>query len=166
MFRTRRFMRGSGWAKVSIAEHFSKYKWFYVILGAACIAGLVIGFVTGFSRAGDIKFEDLSDTVLVAFINKDASSASVFFSRFFAFLGLIILIWLINCKPFLCWLTFIVLIYRAFLIGVNCAILIVLYHMGGVINVILIFLPIHLITLFALLIWCVVCIIYCPPQGV
>jgi len=142
---------------MSIADHFSKYKWFYLIFGAVCLTGLVAGFIIGFSRAENITLVDLPDTVLIAFINNDATSVSVFFSRFFAFLGLIILVWLTNCKPFLCWIAFFILLYRAFLIGVNCALLIILYQMGGIINVIIIFLPCHLISLFALLVWCAIC---------
>jgi len=157
MFKGRGFTRSCGCARMSITEHFAKYKWIYIILGSVCLAGLIMGFIVGFNRAENIKLKDLPDTVLVAFINKDITNASVFFSRFFAFVGLTILVWLTNCKPFLCWLTFIVLLYRAFILGVNCALLIVLYEVGGIINVIIIFLPCHLIALFALLIWCVVC---------
>jgi len=157
MFKGRGFIRSSSLARLSIAEHFSKYKWVYIILGSVCLCGLIIGFIVGFNRAENIKLKDLPDTVLVAFINKDITNASVFFSRFFAFIGILILVWLTNCKPFLCWITFIVLLYRAFIIGINCALLIVLYEVGGIINVIIIFLPCHLFALFALLIWCVVC---------
>ena len=100
--------------------------------------GLIAGFIVGFSRAENLELNDLPDTILVAFINKDIAGASLFFSRFFAFLGLIILVWITNFKPFLCFITFIILLYRSFLIGINCAILIVLYQVGGIINVVLI----------------------------
>lgn len=157
MIKGKSFLRGGAWAKISISEHFAKYKWMYVILGAVCLTGLIAGFIIGFNRAENIELEDLPDTILLSFINKEIPNSSIFFARFFSFLGLLILIWVSNCKPFLCFITFIVLLYRSFLIGLNCSILIILYQIGGVINVFLIFLPVHLLALFALLMWCCIC---------
>ncbi len=158
MARARGFSRGFSWARLSIGEHFAKYKWFYIILLSVCLVGLVAGFITGFRSAEDLALADVPDVTLVAFIKKDITNLSVFFSRIFAFLGLIILIWASNCKKWLLFVTFVVLLYRSFLIGINCAMLIVIYQMGGIINVILIFFPFHLLALFALLCWCVVCV--------
>lgn len=157
MWKYKRVMSRSNVCWGLIADHFARYKWIYLIFGAVCLTGLIAGFIVGFSRAENLELNDLPDTILVAFINKDIAGASLFFSRFFAFLGLIILVWITNFKPFLCFITFIILLYRSFLIGINCAILIVLYQVGGIINVVLIFLPVHLITLFALMIWCTIC---------
>lgn len=158
MARARNFSRSFGWIRISIGEHFAKYKWFYVILLSVCLVGLVAGFITGFRSAEDLTLVDLPDVTLVAFIKKDIANLSVFFSRIFAFLGLLILIWVSNCKKWLAFITFVVLLYRSFLVGVNCAMLIVLYQMGGIINVILIFFPFHLLALFALVCWSVVCL--------
>ena len=157
MFKGKNFSRNGTIFKFAVSEHFSKYKWMYLILGAVCLTGLITGFIVGFTRADNISLDTLPDSILVAFINKETTTSSIFFSRIFAFIGLLLLVWVTNCKPCLCFITFIILLYRAFLIGVNCSILIILYQVGGVINVILIFLPVHLIALFALLVWCCVC---------
>ncbi len=158
MYKGRKFSRQSAMFKISICEHFAKYKWFYLILGSVCLAGLIIGFFVGFNRAENLKLDDLPDSVLLSYINKEIANTSVFFSRVFSFLGILILVWVTNCKPFLCFITFITILYRAFLIGINCSILIILYQVGGVINVVLIFLPVHLIVLFALLVWSSICL--------
>ncbi len=153
-----RFSRMSGIFFISIGEHFSKYKWFYIILGSICVSGIIVGFITGFKNAEDLTLSSIPDATLVKFIEKNITVVSVFFSRIFAMLGLFVLVWITNCKPWLSFITLIILVYRSFLLGITCSMLIVLYKIGGIINVVLIFIPFHLIALFALLGWCVVCI--------
>ncbi len=153
-----------GIIKYSIGDHFSQYKWEYLILIAIIMTGLIVGFVVGFNRADNFSLSDLPDNVLALYINKKTSGLSVFFSRLFGFLGLCLLIICVNAKGYLCWISFFVFLYRSFLIGINCAILISLYKFGGVVNVILLYFPVHLLALFLLLMLGAVCLFWCFNQ--
>ena len=143
--------------KYSISDHFKKYKWSYLLLFICLILGLILGFVVGFKKADNFSLSDLPDGTLVDFINKKISPASLFFSRICSFLGLIFLFWCINCKRFLSFITFIIIFYRAFLIGINCSILMFIYKFGGAINVFLVVFAISLIALVLLLCFGAVC---------
>ncbi|MBR1925875.1 MAG: hypothetical protein IJ837_03360 [Clostridia bacterium] len=154
---SKNILKRNTYIKYSITDHFKKYKWIYLILFICLILGLILGFVVGFKRADNFSLSDLPDSSLVDFINKKISAASLFFSRICSFFGLIFLFWCINCKKFLSFITFIIVFYRAFLIGINCAILMFIYKFGGAINVFLVILPTHLIALVLLLCFGAVC---------
>jgi len=157
---SKNILRRNSYIKYSIIDHFKRYKWVYLFLFVCLILGLILGFVIGFKKADNFSLADLPDSVLVDFINKKISAASLFFSRICSFLGLIFLFWCINCKKFLSFITFIIIFYKAFLIGINCAILMSIYKFGGAINVFFVILPTHLISLFCLLAWGAVCIYF------
>lgn len=163
MFKNKNFRR-NGFIKYSISDHFFQYKWFYLLFISICLIGIVLGFVVGFNKAENFSLNDLPDTVLVSFINKSISPASMFFSRIFAFLGFFLLIWCLNVKGYLCWISFLIFLYQSFLIGINCALLISLYKFLGVVNVVLVFLPVHLVCLCLLIVWGVVCFSQCQKQ--
>ena len=169
MAKIKRFSRASSLFFISLGEHFAKFKWCYIVLGAISLSAVVVGFITGFKQADSMTLVDIPDVTLVKFIEKEITAFSVFFSRIFAVLGLFLLVWISNCKPWLSVITFILLIYRAFLLGITCSMLIVLYKMGGIINVVLIFFPFHLLVLFALMGWCAVCLqtnLSCKTTGI
>ena len=141
----------------NIAEHFSCYKLFYILLGLGVVAGLVIGLVSMFRYSGEVGLEHLSDSPLSKYLSKDISIISLFFTRFFTVLGLFTLIWVSNCKPWLCFIAPIIVAYRAFLLGANCAVLILLFNISGVVNVLIVYIPCHLLMLVAMLMWSAVC---------
>ena len=154
-------LRQKSFLKYSLLDHFLEYKWSYIIFGIIVLLGLLLGFFIGFNRAENFSLNDLPDMVLAQYISKKASIAAVFFSRLFGFLGLCLLLICLNSKGFLCPLSFFVLLYRSFLVGINSAILISLYKFGGVVNVVLIYLPVHLTSLILLMILGAICFWIC-----
>ena len=164
MFKKYNIARNRGYLKYSISEHFAQNKWAYLIFGLIVLVGLIIGFIVGFNRAENFSLSDLPDATLACLIGKKTSAASMFFSRLFAFLGLCFLLFCVNSKCYLCWIAFFIFLYRSFLFGLNCAILISLYKFGGVVNVVLIYFPVHLISLFLLMCVGVVCFACCVNQ--
>ncbi len=140
-----------------IKENLVLNKWLYIILFAVCLISLIVGFVVGFGRAGDFSIYDLPDTTLVGFITKKTSSATLFFSRFFAFLSLMLLIYVFSSKVFLVWINFLIIVYQSFLLAINTAILISVYKLGGVISVLLVYFPLKFFLLVLLIVWTVVC---------
>lgn len=153
----------------SLKEHFSCHKWIYFILIVAAILGLLIGFVSASARMDDVALKDLPDVVLLKFVNKTISPLSFFFSRLFSFLGLFLLIYACGSVRFLCFVPFLLITYRAVFLAVNCSILVHLYKLGGILDVVLIFFPIHFLLLLTLLVWSCVCIrqsFVCKHTGV
>ncbi|MCL2540688.1 MAG: hypothetical protein FWE53_04680 [Firmicutes bacterium] len=141
-----------------IADHFKLHKSFYIMLTVCCVAGLAIGLVSGFRYSGEIKPDNLADGILVKYIKRDVSILALFFTRILSAAGLFLLIWAVNYRPWLCFFTPLVLIYTAFLAGLNSAVLILLFKLGGVINVVFLYIPCQLLIMAALIIWGVVCL--------
>lgn len=142
----------------NLKEHFKEHKWLYLCFGLFVVLGLSLGFVSASGRADDIALSDLPDVVLLKFVNKTITPLSFFFSRFFSFLGLFLLIYACGSTRFLSFVSLFVVFYRAVLLAVNCSILVHLYRIGGIIDVILLFFPVHFLLLCAFLVWASVCV--------
>lgn len=155
------FYRNISTAKIEFAEHFSQYKWWYVLLAVFSVLGLIIGLITGFSIAPDATISKIPDSIFLNFIEGNSSIFGVFFARLFSIIAMFGLIFIFNFKPFLCFLNFIFLIYRGFVLGATISLLIILFNIGGVLNVIFIVIPCHLVMLIALISWSSVCMSFC-----
>lgn len=154
------FYRNFSTAKIEIAEHFCDLKWWYICLAVFSILGIVIGMITGFTIAPDATVSKIPDSIFLNYIEGNVSIFGVFFSRVFSVLAMLGLIFLANCKPFLCVLNGIFLIYRGFVVGATTSLLIVLFNVGGILNVVFIVIPCHLILLLMLVSWSAVCMSY------
>ncbi len=139
--------RNNNTFKYLIVDHFLDYKWGYIIFLIIILTGLIFGFILGFNRADNFSITDMPDTIFVKFISKKIGVFALFFSRLFGFLGLVLLILSLCFKPFLCWINFFIVLYHSFLVGINSAILISLFKIGGIVNVIFLYLPINVVCL-------------------
>ena len=147
-------------AKNCLNEHFCKFKTWYVVLLNVAVVGIIVGLVTGLKIAPDSSISKMPDSILRGYIEGNVSIFGVFFSRFFSLLGIMLLIWATNCKPFLCFVSLLALVYQSFSIGATIAFLITLFNVGGILNVIFIVIPFHLLFLFVLMGWTCVCVGY------
>ncbi len=139
--------RRCGTFKYAIASHFFDYKWGYITFFAIIILGLVLGFVIGFNKAENFSISDMPDATFVSFISKKIGAPALFFSRFFGFLGLVLLIFCLCFKPILSFVNFFIVLYHSFLVGINSSILISLFKIGGVVDVVFLYLPINIVCL-------------------
>ena len=147
-----------------ITENLNANKWLYFVLCLICVLFLVLGFVVGFGKAGDFSLSDLPDGTLFGFLSKNISGATLFFSRFFAFLGLLVFVLLVCSKKFLAWICFAVVAYQSFLLAINASILISIYKLGGVISVLLVYFPLRLLMLAVMIVFSAVCFRCCLCQ--
>ena len=142
--------------KFHISAHFCKYKWLYIVTSIFCMIFLIVGLCVIFNKSS-LSIDDISDKTLLAFLQKESGVFGMIFSRIISTIMLALCIWLINFRPILCFLSLIIIIYRGFVLGTTCALLIKLFQFGGILNVIIIYLPINLIVLFLLISCCCVC---------
>lgn len=154
------FYRNFSTAKIEIAEHFSELKWWYICIAVFSVLGIIIGVVTGFAIAPDATTSQIPDSIFLNYIEGNVSIFGVFFSRIFGILAVFGLVFLANCKPFLCVFNIIILIYRGFIVGATTSLLIVLFNVGGIINVIFIVIPCHLVLLLMMISWSAICMSY------
>ena len=142
-----------------LTNHLCKYKWLYIINAIFCLVFIIIGMCVIFGKVSP-DIGDIPDKTLLAFLNGESGAFGVIFSRLFGFIFLFLAIWVTNFRPIMCFVSFVILLYRSFVLGATCALLIKLFQFGGVINVIIIYFPINLLTLAIILSWCSICVFH------
>ncbi len=147
-------------AQMGIRDDFCENKKWYTLLFLLVGIGIVCGLIAGIKIAPDVSVERIPDSFLRRFITGDISIWGLVFSRILVDLGLLLIIFVTNCRPFMCFISFVLLTYRAFCFGITSTILIAIFKVGGVLNVILVILPTQILLLLALIIFAVTCISY------
>lgn len=135
----------------NLKDHFCRFKKMYILFLLLMLVGIATGMLTAFKYTGEITIKHLNDNVLVGFLEDKVGAFGLLFKRVFAFCILFFIIIVINIKKFTCFLNFFLILYESYLLGLNCAIFILLFNISGIINVFLVYLPCHLIALITLM---------------
>ena len=133
-------------AKFCISELFKEIKWQFIVLSVLIVVGIIVGIIFGFNH---LTKDYVNDDFLTLFLKGNMASFSSLFYRFLStalFIGILILLslskWLLPFGGML-------LFYRAYLFGLNLAILLKFYGIVGIIVSIVIF-PFQLLVLLYL----------------
>lgn len=145
---------------MGLADDFCENKKWYIICIGLVVLGLICGLVAGIKIAPDVSVDRIPDSFLRRFIQGDISFFGLLFARILVDLGLLGVIYVTNCRPFLCCVSWMLLAYRGFCLGITSTILIAIFRVGGAINVLLVILPSQVLLLCALIIFAVLCISY------
>lgn len=134
----------------ALKDHFRACKKYYIILCLLILVGLITGLLTGFKKGGELTIDSFNDKVLVDFLSGDLGIFAMLVRRVFSFCVLFFLLYLLNIKWFTIFGNFFIILYQAYILGVNCAIFISLFSISGIINVFVVYLPCHLMSLILL----------------
>lgn len=129
-------------------EHFCNTVKFYIIFAVFIIGGIVLGIIS----ANNISILS-NDNIKLLFFNKiyiNISFFTAFFGNTFIMLTLFCVIIAVNINIFLLPINFVFLLYRGYLAGFTLVAIIKIYGGGGIVNLIIIFIPIQLVMLFFL----------------
>ena len=141
----------------SLAEHFYRHKKQYITIGVLIISSVIVGVIAGFGYANNNSIDNIADITLRRYLNMHMSLGGVFASRVFGFITICIVIWLFSCNKWLSIINVFLLIYLGFVFGNTCAVIISLFRLGGFINILIVYLPSHLLKLIAFVAFMVVC---------
>lgn len=144
------FKRAFNEVSFNLKDHFVKYKKMYFAFVFIMLIGLVAGMLTAFKYSGEITIQHLNDNILVGFLEKKVGIFNLLLKRIFSFCLLFFILLLINFKKFTCFLNFILILYESYLLGLNSAVFIMLFNISGILNVFIVYLPCHLISILAL----------------
>ncbi|NLC16865.1 MAG: hypothetical protein GX756_03195 [Clostridiales bacterium] len=132
------------------SEHFSRHLKFYLLFAALAILGLVLGIISANNISGFLT-EDKIKLIFFKNIYINVNFFIAFFGNTFIMLILFGVIILVNISVFLLPLGFVLIIYRGYLAGFSAVALIKIYGGGGIVNLIIIFLPFQLMLMFFLI---------------
>ena len=145
----------------SIKDHFRCYKKYYIVFSIIIAIGIITGAMTAFKYVGELEISHLNDKILVEFLRGNIGWFRLFLDRVVVVAFTCVLLFLFNLKKWLSPLGVLLLLYKAYVVGLNSAILIMIFNVSGIINVFIVLLPCNIIILFAFMGLCAVLTSYC-----
>ena len=134
----------------ALKDHFRECKKYYIVFAVLILIGLITGILTGFKKGSSLTIDSFNDKVLVDFLSGDLGIFAMLIRRLFSFCVLFFLLCLLNIKSFTVFANFVIVLYQAYILGVNSAIFISLFSISGIINVFVVYLPCRLLSLVVL----------------
>jgi hypothetical protein len=132
------------------ADHFLSYFKTYILLTVFAILGLVLGIISANNLSGLLTEEKIK-LIFFKSIYIDVNFFIAFFGNTLIMLVLFGVIVLVNISVFIMPFGFVLIIYRGYLAGFAAVALIKIYGGGGIVNLILIFIPFQIMLMFFLL---------------
>src|SRR5574344_1652752 len=125
---------------------------FFIIL--IIVIGLFTGIFAAIKYSQGCTLIDFNEFSLSSYLNGDLGTSDLFYSRLFSTTVVSLIIFVCSFSIYLVPINFFVLIYRAYLLSLNATIIIIFNGLGGIICCLLI-IPLQLISLFLILMFCV-----------
>ena len=134
--------------KYAVVEFWRKNKFLLILLGALILIALLTGVFTSIKLYNLDNDIDLTDYSVKTMVDGSIYSFSYFLLRLLSCLIIIGLLLLFSLNKFMYFLGVSLIVYRTYLITLNCTFIIIKYGVGGILNAILIVLPCQLLFLF------------------
>ncbi len=131
-------------AKTTIIDIIKSIKWQVIFSAVIILIGFIIGIYCGFAY---INADFTDENLLVKFLSGEMSSFSALIYRILSSLIIMLLLLLFSKSKWLSPLAVLLIFYRAYLLGINIAIMLKFYGISGIIVAILILFPLQIIQL-------------------
>lgn len=136
----------------SIVFSIKKHKVFFFVLLSCILITLIVSVITSISYFHYFTIQNLTDKLLVEYLNKKIGLISYFFKRLFQYIFLIALIYLFSCNKYTIFINVLLCCFITFNVVFNFIILISLFGLFGLIHGILVTLLCGTICLLVLII--------------
>ncbi len=130
--------------KNKIKEYFLSNKGYIFLVLVIVIISLVTGIFTGIKSSADISIVNCNDKVLVAFFEDDISIFSFFVKRVFGCICVLVVALLLSKTKLIIPISMIFISYFSFSLGLNIIVISLVFGVGGVINLVLVIVPIQI----------------------
>lgn len=146
--------RKFGGIKYKILDAINQHKktTFFLIIFA--LIGLLTGIFTAIRYSNGESLVCFNDFSLSEYLSGDLGTRDLFLSRLFSTTICTIIIFVSSASIFLLPVGFILITYRAYLISLNCSLIIILNGLGGILTCLLIIIPCQLVGLLILALFC------------
>lgn len=129
-------------------------KYLLIFLAFIFIVGLVTGIFTGIKGSDNISISNINDKTLLKFFKRDVGPFSFFITRVAKYIFAIVLIFICGktkfCAPILCCF----IAFMSYSLGLNSAVFMILFGLGGTINAIIVIIPIRICVLGVYIVMC------------
>ena len=153
----------------SITFFFSKYKYWIIFLAICALVGLVSGVLSCSRYSSDLVIKNITDKTLYNFLCGDSSWIAFCFLSFLGYISTFGLIFVINLKVWLIPINFVIIMAKGYLYGFDITLIIIKTGVMGILNCIIILIPVYLLSLLLWVCYCSVMIdrvLYIKKYGV
>lgn len=133
--------------KYSLLNFYSKNKFKILLIGFLLVVFLLTGVFTALKISDLEKAIKTAEFSFEAITNGDIYDFSFLIKRFLSFLLVVALLFVFSLNKYINIFGYILICYRAYLVALNCTLIIRYMGIGGVINSIVIILPCQIIQL-------------------
>jgi len=141
-----------------VKYHFRQNRGYYISFIVSFFVGLIIGIVVLFTTESYLNLLTTENKILFTYINGTANSFGIFSEKLLVFILPILLIFLLGLYYYTSLLSYVFLTYQTVLFVMSCGSLIRVYGLSGLLNVLLVTIPINLLYFVALVFFSVTCI--------
>lgn len=147
-----------GNTKWMVRDYFAKNKLMSIIICFAMVMSILTGIFTAAKNVDTYSLVNFDDYSISRFLSGDLGTWELFFSRMVSYGTSILVIFVMSFSIFFSPISICVIIFRGYLLGINCTFLVALFGLGGIISSLLIVFPCQLAILFLLSIYTVLTI--------
>lgn len=126
---------------------------FYILF---CLIGLLTGIFTAIKYANGASLINFNDFSLSQYLAGELGSKDLFFSRLISSTVITVIICLNSFSIYLIPISFLLITYKAYLISLNCSLIIIVNGLGGIVTCLLIIFPCQIIGLLILALFCAI----------
>ena len=148
------YSRKIGGIKYKLFDVFKENKKTTLFLVLFCLIGLLTGIFTAIKYANGASLINFNDFSLSQYLSGELGTKELFFSRLFSNSITIIIICFCSLSVFLVPVNFILVTYRAYLLTLNCSLIIIVNGLGGFVTCLLIILPCQILSLLIICLFC------------
>lgn len=143
--------------KFNFIDFFWEQRKHLIILCCIFFVGFLTGIITFAQLSKIFEVEQLSDIILRDSITGHVGFFSYLFRRFFECVIVMCFCFLISLNFYSCFINYVVVFYKAYVVGCTLSMCVALLGLGGFINIIIFYFPFQLIINFVLICYLCIC---------
>ncbi len=127
----------------NIKKYYSAHKYMLLFLLILFLVALITGIFTGIKGSEDISINNINDTTLIKYFKRESGPFSFFIIRVAKYLLTILFIFFCGKIKFCTIILTVFIAFMSYSLGLNSAVFIILFGLGGSINAVLVIIPIR-----------------------
>ncbi len=149
-YKSHSFING---LRFSIARTVKESRGKFLLTLTLSLIAIFVGIFVAIKYSNSESLSRLQEISIDGYLSGFSGSSSAFFSRTLSLAINVLILFGVSFVPLLFPIAEILIVYRAYLFGLNFSLIFILYGLGGSLTAIVVILPCQLLTLFALILF-------------
>ena len=133
--------------KSSAKKYFATHKTMFVFLSLLFLVALITGVFTGIKGADNISINNINDKTLIKYFKGDSGPFAFFITRLLKYIFAILFLFFCGKTRFCGVMVSCFIIFMSYSLGLNSTVFILLFGIGGMVNAIIVIIPVRIVVL-------------------